>query len=354
MSTSLDRIAQKLGDFLAAGVIAWLVTIALPAIGAVVARFAFNVGWPITTIFFIVFVIALMVARLLLITEHFYKIERAPEAEEKIVRMRDVSSPTTELKCKLATLEEHIATKDQIHALAGDLRALGDKVAVVDWTYNAEEHRREVYRKIAELVGNPRVRKYWVVTNFRPLVGRVDEKTLAQIDVYYKTIEKALGERPSFDYRRVAILRGDVSGPPPRHAQTDNEAALRRFITSGYRQEFLGHFERIYRNRFPRQAGARAQIKVCQTGGRFLDLSFALALSEDDEALALVIEFGVARAPTQQAETERDALALLTLQHPSAPLKDAFVQAFSGLMDTDEVLESIDDVTVRQFFLESG
>ncbi len=327
--TSKPQSARTLTADVRSGVIGWLVTLIGTATGAGIAKLALGIGWPATALLFLILIVVAMVARIMVLIEMWRVKDRDENSAERLARSVDINE------------------------LTKYVRSLGDKVATVDWTYDAEEHRREVYRKITELVSDSRVRGYWVVTNFRPLAMGIDEKSLESIDAYYRTIEDALEDRAGFDYRRVAILRGEVSAPEPARTDEGDEAALRRFVESRYRKGFFKHYARLRQHQVTLNTGSNWGIRMSQAGGRILDLSFALTFNEQREALALVIELGVARPPGggHGPETERDALALLTVQHPSAPLRDAFAQAFQALYDREDVAKKIDAKTVEQMIL---
>ena len=205
----------------------------------------------------------------------------------------------------------------------------------VEWTYDAKEHRKEVYRRIRELVADPAVQTFEILTINRPMTAgeQIPSEITSAIRLYYEAIETALQERDRFSYKRVVILRQTVNAG--QEATYDPFADLRQ-----NRPELVQHYLEILTSR-----NSAANIRFFRDTGRYLDVAFALTADAGRRPLAVAIELSILSGlPAADASNEsQQALGILTLNPPEPPLFDTLSGTFSniyeGLTDLPQVPE---------------
>jgi hypothetical protein len=222
--------------------------------------------------------------------------------------------------------------------LVEQVALLAKRIPSIDWSYDTAEHARASYVRMREVVEDPRVLEFKVLTVFRD--AKFDEISEAQRPVirdYYHALENALQTRRGFNYERLVGLRsGFRNQPSARQLFVDLIAA---------RPDFIEHFRKVMRQ--PRQAiGARAEFRFFGDTGRLLDLAFAVALDQHRVPLALLLEFAVSR-PGDGNESEHPVLGLLTLENPNQQLADAFLLAHQALRSGSTSVERIGDDTIQ-------
>jgi hypothetical protein len=232
-------------------------------------------------------------------------------------------------------------------ALSTQLTAIGqrlDSLGFIDWTHDTEEHEASVYKKITELVRDPRVQHFHVMTVFKPLEdpNAISKATEAAMTAYYSALLRRL-ESKDLEYKRVAILRSRLG----EAAEPENlllELKLER-------PPFVRHFKEL--SRIDREVGP---MRFFMDDGRLLDVAFALAMDADRRPVSLVIELAVTSTGTARldgpdgdggGDHPRRALALLTINHPTPRLTEVFQNVYDSVWN-GKILDPISSDTVRK------
>jgi hypothetical protein len=211
----------------------------------------------------------------------------------------------------------------------------------LEWTYNAEEHRREVYRRIAQVLEDPRVKRFDILSIFSPVQERIDDTTHLALKHYYHCLERALRERPNFIYRRAVVLRSPLaheSGAKGREV-TDLLSGVQ-----SERGEFVDHYWRV--RDLSKRPGNYADIRFFRDDGRLLDMGFALAKNEGGHALSLLLDIAIASV-SEGGGAVRRALALLSIHNPSHDQQRALDGVVDAIFD-GRVVPRIGDELVAQ------
>jgi hypothetical protein len=190
-----------------------------------------------------------------------------------------------------------------------------DSLGQIEWTYENEEHEIAVYRKMTELVREPEVVHFYVLSVFKPLEqrGAIDKATHSALRDYYRALEdRTLAG--GFTYRRAAILRSRLKDAVAQeHLLCD---------LPGERPSFVEHYKSLARS----EDEDAQSVRFFRDDGRMLDVAFGLALDENGRPISLVIELGVTSAENVRTNSgdPRRALGLLRIPHPSSKLADPF------------------------------
>jgi hypothetical protein len=230
--------------------------------------------------------------------------------------------------------------------LGDDLRQLRDSLTLLEWTYNEAEHRQEIYRALQSIVEDPRVKHYDVITILNPTNETISDVTrIAQSD-YYSACEKALETRAGFSYSRTLVFRERLG----HQKRSDASSVARELLRD--RRHLVEHcqymLDKEYRSN---QVG----LKFFFDEGRLVDVALAIALDENRQAVALVVELTLTARSDSSAGSQgpvmRQAMGLLTIRQPNLKLRDAFLNVYKSVFDS-RVIERVEDQAMRSVFEE--
>jgi hypothetical protein len=225
-----------------------------------------------------------------------------------------------------------------------DLRKLRDSLTLLEWTYNEAEHRQEIYRALQNIVEDPRVKHYDVITILNPTNDNISDLTrAAQVD-YYKACEKALETRPGFTYSRTLVFRERLG----YQKRSDAGGVARELLRD--RTHLVEHCQYMLDKEY---RSDEVGLKFFFDEGRLVDVALAIALDENRQAIALLVELTLtARADSSagsRSPVMRQAMGLLTIRQPNLKLRDAFLNVYKSVFDS-RVIEKVEDQTMRSVF----